>query len=145
MGFKRERHPFVFSPEMIYIISNTDDTPPPTTTSTANTTNSANSNSSGSGNNNTALQYAGFESICIQAHAILRKHSDTLLVMCILMLPAGLPELTKREDIIYVRDMLMLNSNDKVISYRLRDELKGAVSSLSRQVDNWIHNWIHKN
>ena len=124
---------------MIYIISNTEDTPPPTTTTTTTTTTSTSNNS------NMTLQYAGFESLCIQAHAILRKHSDTLLVMCILMLPAGLPELTKREDIIYVRDMLMLNSNDKVISYRLREELKGAVSSLSRQVDNWIHNWIHKN
>ena len=143
MGFKRERHPFVFSPEMIYIISNTDDTPPPPTNS--NNSNNTTTATNNSNNNNTTLQYAGFESFCIQAHAILRKHSDTLLVMCILMLPAGLPELTKRDDIIYVRDMLMLNSNDKVISYRLRDELKGAVSSLSRQVDNWIHNWIHKN
>lgn len=117
-GVKRERNLFVFSPEMAFAIS--EDT------------------------SEKSLQYAEFEGMCCRAYNELRKQGNLLITLFVLMLPAGMPELIKREDVLYLRDMLRLDEKDQDANAVLRAELKNSMGSLTRQVDNWLHNIKHK-
>lgn len=139
LGVRRERQPFVFTPEMAYVVS--EDTSP------------------------SSLAYAEFEGICCRAFCELRKKGSIYIIVCnfkfncnfyivdignylislfALMLPAGMPELLKREDISYLRDILSLYLSDSEANEKLRMELKNCLGSLSRPIDNWFHNVMHK-
>jgi phosphatidylinositol-4,5-bisphosphate 3-kinase len=117
-GTRRERQPFVFSPEMAYVVS--DDV------------------------SRSSLQYAEFEGICCRAYNILRMKSSYLITLFALMLPACMPELNERNEISYLRDMLRLEKSDVDADEILRLELKNCMNSYSRPLDNWLHNLKHK-
>ena len=70
LGFNRERTPFVFLPEMAYVMG-------------------------GQGGE----KYKQFEQLCCDAFNVLRRHADTLITLFVLMIPAGIPELQKESDI----------------------------------------------
>lgn len=118
MGIKRERNPFVFSPEMAFVVS--EDT------------------------SEKSFEYAKFEGICCRAFNELRKQGNLIITLFTLMCAAGMPELLKREDVEYLRDMLALDQTDARANEKLREELKSSMGSISRQLDNWIHNMKHK-
>jgi len=118
MGIKRERNPFVFSPEMAFVVS--EDT------------------------SEKSAEYARFEGICCRAFNELRKQGNLIITLFTLMCAAGMPELLKREDVEYLRDMLALDQTDARANEKLREELKSSMGSISRQLDNWIHNMKHK-
>jgi phosphatidylinositol-4,5-bisphosphate 3-kinase len=117
-GMKRERNPFVFSPEMAYVVSE----------------------------DRTAKSkpYAEFEGICCRAYNELRKQGNLLITLFTLMLPAGMPELMERNDIQYLIDMLSFELSDTKAIEQLRFELKDSIGSVTRQLDNWLHNLKHK-
>ena len=119
LGVRRERQPFVFSPEMAYVVSEDYLL-------------------------KSSLQYAEFEGICCRAYNILRNKANFLITLFALMLPAGMPELNEREAINYLRDMLSLDKTDVEANEKLRLELKNCLNSFTRQLDNWLHNLKHK-
>lgn len=59
------------------------------------------------------------------------------------MCSAGMPELMDREDILYLRDMLCLDLNDRQAEKRFKAALMEALEGTWRRVDNWIHNMRH--
>jgi phosphatidylinositol-4,5-bisphosphate 3-kinase len=115
-GINRERAPFVFTPEMAYVL-----------TSSSN-----------------LLQYSEFESMCCRAYNSLRKRSHLLINLFALMIPALMPDLEDRQDIEYLRDMLSLDLTDEQASEKFLKEVKNSLSTFSRRLDNWIHNLKHK-
>jgi len=79
-GFKRERVPFVFTPDWAYVMG-------------------------GKG----APHYEKFLSNASEAHAILRKNSQLFINLLSMMLISGMPELSTPDDIMYVVDTLCVS------------------------------------
>mmetsp|Transcript_3303 Transcript_3303/g.10356 ORF Transcript_3303/g.10356 Transcript_3303/m.10356 type:complete len:789 (-) Transcript_3303:69-2435(-) len=109
-GIKRERTAMVFTPEMAHVMG-------------------------GRG----APLFKEFEQLCGRAFNVLRKQGSTLINMFSLMVPARMPELTDREDINYLRDMLVLNLSEVEAAKLFRDQILVALSSRFKRFDNTIH------
>ncbi|OQR87668.1 phosphatidylinositol-4,5-diphosphate 3-kinase [Achlya hypogyna] len=114
-GIKRERAPFVLTPEMAFVMR-------------ANTTEG---------------RFDTFESYCCDAYNLLRQHPAHWVALFALMVPAQVPEMTAFIDITYVRDQLSLDLSDAAAAAKFRAEIKSALASTSRRVDNWLHNMKH--
>ncbi|CAM9242537.1 unnamed protein product [Ectocarpus fasciculatus] len=116
-GINRERSPFVFTPEMAYVMRDTQ---------------------------NQKSTYPVFEKMCCEAYNMLRLRANMFINMFILMVPAGMPELLDRSDIIYLREMLSLELSKAKADEKFIAEIKNSLSTVSRRIDNWIHNLKHK-
>lgn len=114
-GINRERSPFVFTPDMAYVVRGTSPS-----------------------------QYGEFEQLCCRAYNGLRKHANLLITLFALMLPAAMPDLMVRGDIVYLKEMLSLEMSEDEASDKFVKAIKQALGTLSRQVDNFFHNLKHK-
>lgn len=84
-----------------------------------------------------------FESYCVRAYNIARKRSHLLINMFALMIPASMPQLTKYSQIAYLQDMLSLELCDGAAADKFIAEIKNALATFSRQIDNWLHHLKH--
>jgi phosphatidylinositol-4,5-bisphosphate 3-kinase len=109
-GIKRERTAFVFTPEMAHVMGGTDGAP-----------------------------FKKFLELSCAAYNVLRRHASTLINLFTLMVPAGMPELASREDIVYLRDMLALDLDDNAANLRFKEEVNLALRNRFRRFDNTIH------
>jgi phosphatidylinositol-4,5-bisphosphate 3-kinase len=116
-GINRERSPFVFTPEMAYVMRSTEER---------------------------ESTYAIFEKMCCDAYNMIRSHANLFINMFILMVPAGMPELLDRSDITYLREMLSLELSNDQANAKFIAEIKNSLNTVSRRIDNWIHNLKHK-
>eukprot|EP01083_Nonionella_stella_P098819 277967_1 len=114
-GFNRERAAFVFTPEMAHVM----------------------------GGKRHRI-FKAFQFLCSNAFSSLRKNANILMIYFKLMVPAGMPELLKEEDIFYLRDMLGLDKSDEQVAKIFNAELKKSLAGTWRLLDNTIHNLIHK-
>lgn len=112
-GYKRERAPFVFTPEMAYVI--------------------------GGKNFAEHASYQQFEQLCVQAFNALRARAALLETLFGLMVSAGMPELLHVSDIGYMRDQLCLDLSDEEAAVVFLRDLKTSVTATSRRIDNFIH------
>jgi len=117
MGFKRERSPFVFTPEMAYVI--------------------------GGENYNSSAEYKEFVELCCKAYNIIRSQGHLFITLFRTMKLAGMPELTCDEDITYLRDMLRLDDSEAQASKHFRSQITLCVLEKWRRWDNAIHNMMH--
>ncbi|EGR27704.1 phosphatidylinositol- -diphosphate 3-kinase, putative [Ichthyophthirius multifiliis] len=117
-GFNRERCPFVFTPDMEYVLTYDKK----------------------DGQN----FYEKFEQKCCDAYNLIRKHGHFLINIFRMMLSAGMPELQKQSDIQYLVDMLNLNLSEQEASQHFKNELIRSKNSYFRQVDNFIHEYVRK-
>ena len=111
LGFKRERTPFVLTPEMAQVMG-------------------------GEG----AKDYNRFVDYCGKAYNILRKHAHSLVILCRLMIPAGMPELQDTRDIEYMVEMLQLNLKDKDATVFMKKQIGRSLADFYRRIDNLLHN-----
>lgn len=116
-GFNRERAPFVFTPEMAYVMRDTK--------------------IQGS-------TYGDFERMCCDAYNMLRRRADLFINLFTLMVPAAMPELLEKTDISYLREMLSLQLTVEQADAKFIVEIKHSLSTVSRRIDNWFHNLKHK-
>mgnify|MGYP001216940493 FL=1 len=77
-GIKRERAPFVFTPEMAFVLGR-------------------------QGIESRADLFPRFQSECSKAYNLLRKKTSMLISLFLLMVPAGMPELLEDSDIGYLQ------------------------------------------
>ena len=85
-GINRERAAFVFTPEMAYAMGGKK-----------------------------AQAFKDFLDKSARAYRILRQHANTLELLFVLMVAAGMPELMKIKDIGYMRDKLCLDMTEKKV------------------------------
>merc|ERR1739848_318827 len=82
-GIKRERAPFVFTPQYCAVLGGRD-----------------------------SAGFKRFVDICKRAYNIVRAHGDLLITMFHMMLPCGIPELLVPEHIDWLRNALRRDLND---------------------------------
>lgn len=109
-GVRRERTSFVFTNEMCHVL----------------------------GGKKSEL-FEEFVQTCTDALFILYKQGSALVNMFTLMVPAGMPELSKREDILYLRDKVYCDNEREAIMKTLRTEIDRGLSSLMKKADNFFH------
>ena len=114
-GIKRERTPFVFTPEMAEVMGGKGDT-----------------------------KFDDFVAECGSAYNILRENGSTLINLFLLMVPAGMPELASSEDINYLRDQLAFGKGIEDAKKSFEHEIYNALQDRFKQFDNMIHIAKHK-
>ncbi|MES1910793.1 MAG: hypothetical protein MHM6MM_003325 [Cercozoa sp. M6MM] len=118
MGVKRERSAFVLTPEMAFVMGGKDYKSHP--------------------------DFQLFQRLCFDSFNILRKHGTDLINLFLLMISAGMPELLKASDVLYMRQQLMLEKSDKHATNAFKKEIARALGNTFRLFDNWVHNKKHR-
>ncbi|KAM3832409.1 phosphatidylinositol 4,5-bisphosphate 3-kinase catalytic subunit gamma isoform [Vipera latastei] len=86
LGINKERVPFVLTPDFLFVM--------------------------GTSGKKTSLRFQNFQDICVRAYLALRKHSNLLIILFSMMLMTGMPQLTSKEDIEYIRDALTVGKHE---------------------------------
>jgi len=128
-GYNRERAPFVFTPEMAYVMGNRETT--------------FGFPDSLMKKKEPRIGFPEFEKMCCQAYNILRQRGALLMNLFILVTPAAMPELLNKNDVGYLRDMLSKELTDEAADKKFRQEIAKSLRTVSRRFDNWIHNMKH--
>ena len=110
LGINRERTPFVFTEEMAYVMEGKD-----------------------------SQSFNTFNDYCCLAYNQIRKVGRRFINLFKMMISAGMPELQKKENIIYLRDMLSLQMTDMEADTKFRAEILNALGSNFRRFDNFLH------
>ncbi|KAK3592460.1 hypothetical protein CHS0354_001579 [Potamilus streckersoni] len=119
-GIKRERVPFVMTDDFIQVITK------------------------GVKKRDESENYKEFVLLCIKAYMALWKNADLLITPLYLMRNSGLPELTKSEDIQFVRQALAVDKDEiKAASYFLDNLKKAILGNWTIKVD-WIFHAINQ-
>ncbi|EOD23593.1 hypothetical protein EMIHUDRAFT_74353 [Emiliania huxleyi CCMP1516] len=118
-GIKRERAPFVFTPDFARVLGDKGHS-----------------------------DYEHFVALCCRAYGILRGHSHEFITLFQLMLSTGIPELQRAEDIFWVRDCLRLGKSETQATAHPAAEhftklISAALSSRTTQVNNAVHIIAH--
>ncbi|CAL8324935.1 unnamed protein product [Merluccius merluccius] len=114
MGVKRERVPFVLTPDFMYVIGGVK------------------------GRDSLCLQR--FKDICTEAYLSLHSHSRLLVTLFSLMLLTGIPELSTAEDMRYLREALQQERSEDDAREHFLQQI-AACENLGWTVQaNW---WIH--
>lgn len=112
-GIKRERTPFVFTPEMATVIEGEE-------------------GRKGDG-------YTKFLEICKFAYSAVRENANTLQMMFMLMTSAGMPELLEDDDIEYLRQQLNLQMTEAMADQHLTRLIEKSRADTYKRIDNYIH------
>ena len=111
MGYKRESAPFHFSPACAFTLSEKDES-----------------------------SFALFEQDAAKAFNILRHNAKLLITLLMLMVGTGIPELSKPEDIQYMKDKLFLEMTDDEAAAEFRKLTKMSMDSTKTKLNNFFHN-----
>eukprot|EP01113_Clastostelium_recurvatum_P028422 TRINITY_DN3438_c0_g1_i4.p1 TRINITY_DN3438_c0_g1~~TRINITY_DN3438_c0_g1_i4.p1 ORF type:complete len:1453 (-),score=442.67 TRINITY_DN3438_c0_g1_i4:115-3945(-) len=113
-GIKRERAPFVLTPDFAHVMG---------------------------GEGSTGFLH--FVDLCCQAYNILRRHSSMFINLFAMMLSTGIPELQSAADIAYLRDAFALGASDADATKRFTDLIYESLRTKTTQINNAIHILAH--
>jgi len=113
-GFKRERAPFVFTPDFAFVMGGRD-----------------------------SSDFNLFIDLCCTAYNIVRKHASVFINLFAMMLSTGIPELTCVDDITYLRDALLLDYTDDKAREKFKALIYESLTTFTTQVNNAIHIIAH--
>ncbi len=114
-GIKRERAPFVLTPDFVYVM-----------------------------NQSKTWRFPEFIELCIQAYLVIRRYSKLIINLFSIMLSANIPELQSELDLLYLRDSLCVGKNEKEAENHFRAQIEESIKlGWSTQLNWWIHNIAH--
>ncbi|MDP2437615.1 MAG: hypothetical protein Q8P67_17880 [archaeon] len=113
-GVERERAPFIFTKQMAHILG-------------------------GRG----SPVYRSFVSLCCQAYNILRKNGNLLMNLFLLMIQAGIPELSSINNIHHLRRKLKLHLDDDGAAELFAKKIEKSRRTLFTLIDHSIHILAH--
>ena len=64
------------------------------------------------GGRGAGYRFRRFEELCVEAFVVLRDEADHLMILLMLMVDSGIPELSNLEDVAWVHRALILNERD---------------------------------
>jgi phosphatidylinositol-4,5-bisphosphate 3-kinase len=109
-GIKRERAPFVFTPDFAYVMGGKD-----------------------------SPQFNRFIELCCRAYNILRAHASMFINLFQMMLSTGIPELTSTQDIDYLRDAFCIGMSDEEAARHYTQLIYESLSTRTTQAMFAIH------
>ncbi|KAH0616496.1 hypothetical protein JD844_027636 [Phrynosoma platyrhinos] len=98
LGINKERVPFVLTPDFLFVM--------------------------GTSGKKTSPRFQNFQDICVRAYLALRKHTNLLIILFSMMLMTGMPQLTSKEDIEYIRDALTVGKNEEDAKKYFLDQIE---------------------
>lgn len=111
LGIRRERVPFVFTPEMVYVMGDKSDG-----------------------------FYHQFTDMCATAYNLLRQHASLFMNLFAMMMSSGMPELQTVQDLYYLKDTLDLDLSPSQAGYKFSQMLDASSKALSTRVNWFFHN-----
>ena len=113
-GIKRERAPFVFTNSMVEALGGTE-----------------------------SDLYREFVVTCGQALNVNREKASLLISLFRLMISCGIPELEREEDIIYLRDKLMLDKTNEEAAQIFAEEIVKSAATKTTRLNDAAHIFKH--
>ena len=113
-GIKRERAPFVLTPDFAFVLG-------------------------GKG----SPEFREFISLCCEAYNVVRKHSNLFLNLFSMMLSTGIPELMRLSDIYYLRDAFSADLDDASAAKKFETLIFESLSTITTMMNNSIHIMVH--
>jgi phosphatidylinositol-4,5-bisphosphate 3-kinase len=122
-GIKRERAPFVLTPDFVYVMN-----------SCKEGVESKYSN---------GFEY--FQDLCLDAYLVLHEHAHFFINLFAMMISTGIPELTSHKDIYYLRDALCVGKTENEAREYFKTQISESLRlGWSTQLNWWIHNLAHR-
>jgi len=113
-GMKRERAPFVFTPDMAFVMGGRD-----------------------------SKDFQKFVDLSCKGYNILRQQSNLFINLFAMMLSTGIPELQSAEDIDYLREAFSLEASDEKAREEFTALIYESLSTKTTQINNAIHILAH--
>eukprot|EP01102_Stenamoeba_stenopodia_P009928 TRINITY_DN2950_c0_g4_i1.p1 TRINITY_DN2950_c0_g4~~TRINITY_DN2950_c0_g4_i1.p1 ORF type:complete len:949 (+),score=178.17 TRINITY_DN2950_c0_g4_i1:889-3735(+) len=113
-GIKRERAPFVFTPQYAAVLEYPK-----------------------------GEFYLKFQRICKQAYNILRHNSTTFINLFQMMVSTGIPELQTSDDINYLRESFKLGASDAEAGEYFENLILESYNTKTTVLNDAIHVWVH--
>ncbi|XP_055009584.1 phosphatidylinositol 4,5-bisphosphate 3-kinase catalytic subunit gamma isoform isoform X2 [Boleophthalmus pectinirostris] len=98
MGISKEWVPFVLTPDFLYVM--------------------------GTSGKKSSPNFQKFQDVCVKAYLALRHHTNLLIILFSMMLMTGMPQLTSKEDIEYIREALTVGRSDDEAQRHLLDQIE---------------------
>ncbi|XP_019364963.1 PREDICTED: phosphatidylinositol 4,5-bisphosphate 3-kinase catalytic subunit gamma isoform isoform X1 [Gavialis gangeticus] len=98
LGINKERVPFVLTPDFLFVM--------------------------GSSGKKTSQHFHKFQDVCVKAYLALRHHTNLLIILFSMMLMTGMPQLTSKEDIEYIRDALTVGKSEEDAKKYFLDQIE---------------------
>ncbi|XP_023694840.1 phosphatidylinositol 4,5-bisphosphate 3-kinase catalytic subunit gamma isoform [Paramormyrops kingsleyae] len=98
LGISKERVPFVLTPDFLYVMGTTGKKSSP--------------------------HFQKFQDVCVKAYMALRHHTNMLIILFSMMLMTGMPQLTSKEDIEYIRDALTVGRSEDEAQRHFLDQIE---------------------
>jgi len=111
-NIKRDRAPFVLTPDMVYVIN---------------------------GGKGSTERFHKFVELCCEAFNILRRQGTLILTLFALMASSGIPGVTK-DAVNYVQDRLLLDLSEDEAAARFSQLIHESINSLATQLNFFVHN-----
>lgn len=110
-AYKRERAPFVLTPEFVFVMGDTK-----------------------------SPRYARFVDLCLKGYNSLRKHTYLLLRLFKMMLSAGLPQFTDERELAYLYKSLSLGFSEQGAAEKFAKLIDESRKTTTTLVNNFFHN-----
>ncbi|OQR89308.1 phosphatidylinositol kinase [Thraustotheca clavata] len=114
-GVKREKTPFVFTPEMAHVFGGTG-TP----------------------------EFERFQTTCGNAFNVVRRHLHLLVSLFVLMIPAEMPELRHRDDVNYLVQVSTPEKTDEDAAISFNELIIQCMNNTFKRIDNTLHILKHR-
>uniref|UniRef100_A0A1A8BNB9 phosphatidylinositol 3-kinase n=1 Tax=Nothobranchius kadleci TaxID=1051664 RepID=A0A1A8BNB9_NOTKA len=98
MGISKEWVPFVLTPDFLFVM--------------------------GTSGKKSSPHFQKFQDVCVKAYLALRHHTNLLIILFSMMLMTGMPQLTSKEDIEYIREALTVGRSEDEAQRHLLDQIE---------------------
>jgi phosphatidylinositol-4,5-bisphosphate 3-kinase len=109
---KRERVPFVLSPDFVHMMGGKD-----------------------------GVAFSRFREVCSEAYAVLRSQTNLFINLFHMMIPSGMKELSRAQDIDYVKKALCSGLGDKEAKEHIHSQISLCLQDGWKTTVDW---WFHR-
>lgn len=114
-GMQRERAPFILTPDFVYVMGGKEST-----------------------------IFAQFIKICCQAFNVLRKNANVFINLFDMMISSGMPELSTKEDLFYIKEALALELNEEDADEEFTSLIYQSLNTKGTQINFAAHLIAHR-
>lgn len=114
-GIKRERAPFVLTPEFAFVITGSQEKP------------------------EKSRAFAHFIQLACTAYNLVRQNASKFIALFQMMLSTGIPELSTNEDLSYLREALNFELTEEQAAKHFQDLIFESLRTKTTQLNNYVH------